>query len=75
LEPYYEDNYGRNQKPPPIILNNEEEYEVEQILDKRTRYGKTQYLIKWKGYPLSEASWKPEEYLNCPELLKEFNKK
>jgi len=75
LEPYYEDNYGRNQKPPPIIVNNEEEYEVEQILDKRTRYGKTQYLIKWKGYPLSEASWEPEEYLNCPELLKEFNKK
>jgi len=75
LEPYYEDHFGRNQKPPPIIINNEEEYEVEEILDKRTRYGKIQYLIKWKGYPLSEASWEPEENLNCLELLKEFNKK
>jgi len=74
LEPYYEDNFGRNQEPPPITINDEEEYEVEQILDKRKHYGKVQYLIKWKGYPLSEASWEPEENLNCPELLKEFNK-
>ena len=74
LEPYFEDKFGRNQEPPPIIINNEEEYEVEQILDKRTHYGKIQYLIKWKGYPLSEASWEPEENLNCPKLLKKFNK-
>jgi len=74
LEPYYEDHFGRNQKPPPIIIENEEEYEVEKILDKRKHYGKIQYLIKWKGYPLSEASWEPENNLNCPELLKEFNK-
>jgi len=57
-----------------IVINNEKEYKVEQILDKRTHYGKIQYLIKWKGYPLSEASWEPEENLNCPKLLKKFNK-
>ena len=74
LEPYYEDHFGRKQPPPPpIIINNEEEFEVEKILDKRTHYGKIQYLIKWKGYPSSEASWEPEENLNCPKLLKEFN--
>ncbi|KAG4094185.1 chromo domain-like protein [Neocallimastix lanati (nom. inval.)] len=66
--------FGRNQEPPPIVINNEEEYEVEQILDKRTHYGKIQYLIKWKGYPLSEASWEPEENLICLKLLKKFNK-
>ena len=74
LEPYYEDTFKRKKEPPPpIIVNDEEEYEVEEILDKRKHYGKTQYLIKWKGYPLSEASWEPEEYLNCPEILKKFN--
>ena len=26
-----------------------EVYEVEKILDKRTKKGKTEYLIKWKG--------------------------
>ena len=74
LEPYYEDNkFKRKQSsPPPIIVNDNEEYELEEILDQRKHYGKIQYLIKWKGYPLSESSWEPEENLNCPELLKEF---
>ena len=75
FEPYFEDHFERKQPPPPpIIVNEEEEYEVEKILDKRKHYGKIQYLIKWKGYPLSEASWEPENYLNCPDLLEEFNK-
>jgi len=74
LEPYFEDSFGRNQTPsPPIIIDDEEEYEVEEILDKRKHYKKIQYLVKWKGYPLSEASWEPESNLNCPELLKAFN--
>jgi len=45
---------------------------VDQILYKY--YGKTQYFIYWKSYPISEASWNPEENLNCSEPLKEFNK-
>jgi len=76
LEPYYEDSFSRTQvPPPPIIINDEEEYEVEEILDRRKHYRKIQYLVKWKGYPLSEASWEPESNLNCPELLKAFNSK
>jgi len=49
---YYEDNFGRKQEsPPPISINEEEEFEIEEILDVRKHYGKTQYLINWKGYP------------------------
>ena len=52
IEPYFEDNFGSKQEPPlPIIINEEEEFEVEEILDVRKHYGKTQYLINWKGYP------------------------
>ena len=29
----------------------EREYQVEAILDKRIRGNRTQYLLKWKGYP------------------------
>ena len=40
--------------PQPIIIpeTNEEEYEIEAILDKRTIQNKPQYLVKWLGYPL-----------------------
>jgi len=74
LYTYYEDNkFKRKQSlPPPIIVNDNEEYEVEEILDQRKHYGKIQNLIKRKRYPLNESSWEPEENLNCPELLKEF---
>jgi len=51
LEPFYEDHFGRKKEPPlPVIVDNEEEYEIEKNFDKRKHYGKTQYLIKWKGY-------------------------
>ena len=32
-------------------------YIVESVLDKRKRRGKTEYLVKWQGYPTSFNSW------------------
>jgi len=52
-----DDEYNRHQPPPAIITSdNEEEYEVENILDKRIHYRKPQYLVKWLGYPLYDAT-------------------
>jgi len=53
----------------------EEEYTVEKILDKRIRGGKTEYLIKWEGYPDSENTWEPEDNLDCPDLISAFEEK
>lgn len=33
-----------------------EEYEVEEILDRKINKGVVNYKVKWKGYPLSESS-------------------
>jgi len=33
-----------------MIINEEEEYEVEEVWKHRTRGWRTQYLIHWKGY-------------------------
>jgi Chromo (CHRromatin Organisation MOdifier) domain/Integrase core domain len=59
--------------PPTIVSGDSKEYEVETILDKRTLKGKTQYLIKWIGYPLHDATWEPANHLkNAKEKVKEY---
>ena len=60
----------------PLLLNNpgETEFEVESILDSRLLRRKRHFLIKWKGYPIEDASWEPESNLKgCPELLADFH--
>jgi hypothetical protein len=62
LKPYIETEVqGENfSRPIPDILDGEEVYNMETILKHRKRGRSYQYLIKWKGYPISEALWEPE---------------
>ena len=59
LTPYRETlMHGHNyQRPPPDLVDREEDYEVKKILDQQHfgRRRKLQYLIKWKGYPDSDV--------------------
>jgi len=43
--------------PPPMIIDEEEEYEVEEVWKHRTRGRRTQYLIHWKGYRDEHDQW------------------
>ena len=50
-------------RPPPDLINGNEEYEVEVILTHRTyKNRQTRYLVKWKGYDSSENT---VDYLRC----------
>ena len=78
LTPYRETlTHGRNyQRPPPELVNGEEEYEVEKILDSRHfgRRQKLQYLIKWKGYPDSENQWVDSNDIFADKAVEEFQR-
>jgi hypothetical protein len=62
-------------KPPPDLIQGEEEWEVEAIIKhKRTRWG-IRYRVKWKGYPSSENSWEPESNLeHAADILAAYKK-
>ena len=68
----YRDN-GMQAQAPPVVIDESEEYEVERILQHRELRGKTQYLVRWKGYDQSEDMWLDEQDLgNAPDLLRDY---
>ena len=71
------DTHGPNYiRPPPELVNGEEEYEVERILKHRGHPKRHQYLIRWKDYEADEDSWIPEKDLgNSSEILLEYKKR
>ena len=61
------------QPPPPILVEGEEEYEVEEILRHKGQGARRLYQVLWKGYPVTEASWEPESHLrNAPLILERY---
>jgi len=79
LLPYKETTaHGPNfERPPPDLVEDAEEYEVETIVNHRF-YGRQrhlQYLIKWKGYPSSDNTWEPEENVHAEDLVREYHRR
>ena len=66
------DDLFRNRKPKKLPPVEDDFYEVDKIVADRKRYGKTEYLIRWKGYSMNESQWIPESDLKCPKLLKKY---
>ncbi len=55
-----------------VIINNEEEWEVEDILDIRSFWGKIQYWVKWIGWDEDREWYDTSGFDNSPEIVKDF---
>lgn len=54
------------------LIDHQTVFNAEQLLEARTFEGTTQYLVKWAGFPLSEATWEPGQNILDPRLPEEF---
>jgi len=65
----------KKEQPLPVIIEGEEEWEVERILNKRRVRGKDKYLVRWKGFTAESDTWEGRENLkNAKEAIEEFEK-
>jgi len=65
----------KKEQPAPVIIEGEEEWEVERILNKQRVRGKDKYLVCWKGFMAESDTWEGRENLkNAQEAIKEFEK-
>lgn len=59
--------------PPPIKINEEDEWEVDKLLDARTYYRKLQYRVQWLGHDL-DLQWYPAgNFKHAPQKVQEFH--
>jgi hypothetical protein len=70
---------GRISDPqPPVVVDGEEEYEVEEIIGHRNRRvgrgTRREYLVQWLGYSSLHNTWEPRENLqNAQEKLYRYH--
>ena len=65
----------RKEQPALVIIEREEEWKVERILNKQQIRGKDKYLVQWKGFMAESDTWEGIENLeNTKEVVKEFEK-
>eukprot|EP00088_Acartia_fossae_P009453 TRINITY_DN14581_c0_g1_i13.p1 TRINITY_DN14581_c0_g1~~TRINITY_DN14581_c0_g1_i13.p1 ORF type:complete len:595 (-),score=168.49 TRINITY_DN14581_c0_g1_i13:172-1956(-) len=50
-------------------------FAAEAITKKRFKKGKTEYLVKWKGWSPRYSTWEPEENILDPRLIQQFVRK
>src|SRR5260370_28316184 len=74
--PYMLDNIAKRPQPlqpGPVIINDQEEYEVEEVLDSRFRWGKLWYLVKFIGWSHSDNMWLPHLEVHALAVIEEFH--
>jgi len=50
-------------------------FAAERITKRRVKNGRTEFLVKWKGWSQKYSTWEPEENILDPRLIQQFEKK
>ena len=80
LKPFKEDTLWPDRKqvirPPPNLVGDHLEYEIERILKCRNHKCKRkEYLVKWQGYHEKEATWiAANDMVHAKEIVERFEK-
>lgn len=76
LEPYHQRETGEYipNTAPPELLNNEQVWEIEEVLAKTTRKGTIHYLVKWKGWTSNFNQWVAADDMQAPKAISEYEK-
>jgi len=65
----------RKEAPQLVVIEGEEGWEVEKIMNKRRVQGRDKYLVQWNGCTAEEDTWENKENLkNAMELVEEFER-
>jgi len=77
---HYQDNrfpLQIKEPPPPVQIEGEDEYELDEIIDSRLHYNKLQYRAKWKGNsPEHDKVWYPaENFNNAEHAVQQFHQR
>ncbi|SJL10865.1 uncharacterized protein ARMOST_14260 [Armillaria ostoyae] len=89
LTPYVPPSFPNQEQPlppPPDLIDEEEQWELEEILDSKTRKVRTKrgqpsttvidYFVKWKGWTQEHNSWVAESDMgNAQEAIADYVKK
>jgi hypothetical protein len=68
---------GRRPALPPLttLVDGEEEYEVEAILDSQMHYNCLEYLLKFKSYDESHNQWEVHTHVHAKPKIVLFHRK
>ena len=69
---------GRKTKPlPPEVVDGQEYFQIDKVLNKRIHRGKVQYFVKWLGYGDEDNTWQWKWMLDeddCAEYYQKWEK-
>lgn len=66
----------KNDPPGPVVVGDNDEYELDEILASRRQYGRLQYRVKWSGWDKDLVWYNADgnEFTNAQDVVNEYHR-